>query len=108
MKMASGQGQGLKSIYKTWARRGWNSPTLSEGFKTGITSLSLPLPRRAFSREEMTRQLIVEYLTDEVFATEDMLAKGLGLSTREVRTALDQLLEQEFIVERPKGYRLRS
>ena len=108
VKMASGQGQGLKSIYKTWARRGWNSPTLSEGFKTGITSLSLPLPRRAFSREEMTRQLIVEYLTDEVFATEDMLAKGLGLSAREVRTALDQLLEQEFIVERPKGYRLRS
>ncbi|MBR2491416.1 MAG: putative DNA binding domain-containing protein [Ruminiclostridium sp.] len=108
VKLVSASGSGLKGIYKTWARQGWNSPTLSEGFKAGITSLSLPLPRRAFSREEMTRQLIVEYLTDEVIATEEMLAKGLGLPRREVRPALDELLEKAFIVEEPKGYRLRA
>ena len=108
VKLASGAGNGLKGIYRTWARQGWNAPTLSEGFKAGITSLSLPLPRRAFSREELTRQLIVEYLTDEVAADTHQIAAGLGLSQQEVRIALDQLLEQEFIVEEPKGYRLRA
>ena len=108
VKLVSASGSGLKGIYKTWARQGWNSPTLSEGFKAGITSLSLPLPRRAFSREEMTRQLIVEYLTDEVIATEERLAKGLGLPLKEVTAALETLLAREYIVEDPKGYRLRA
>ena len=108
IKMASGTGSGLKGIYKTWARRGWNSPTLSQGFKAGTTSLSLPLPRRTFSQAEMNCQLIVEFLTDQIFASEEMLAKELGLSQREVRPALDALLEKAFIVEEPKGYRLRS
>jgi biotin operon repressor len=56
----------------------------------------------------MNCQLIVEFLTDQIFASEEMLAKELGLSRREVRPALDALLEKAFIVEEPKGYRLRS
>ncbi len=108
VKLASGTGLGLKGIYKTWARQGWSSPVLSEGFKAGTTSLSLPLPHRAFSREEITCQLIVEYLTDEVVADAGKIARDLGLSHWEVRPALDALLDQELIVEDPKGFRLRA
>ena len=108
VRLATGQGHGLKGIFKTWANRGWHTPTLSEGFKTGITSLSLPLPRRTFSQEEMTRQLIAEYLTDQVVDDANGIAKALGLSHREIRPALDALLEQELIVEDPKGFRLRA
>ena len=108
MRLATGQGHGLKGIFKTWANRGWHTPTLSEGFKTGITSLSLPLPRRTFSQEEMTRQLIAEYLTDQVVDDANGIAKALGLTLQEVRPALDQMLEKAFIVESPEGYRLRA
>ena len=108
VKLASGQGQGLKGIYKAWAKQGWNSPTLSEAFQAGITSLSLPLPRRAFSQEEMTRQLIVEYLTDEVSAPSQTIARALGLTEKEVTAALEYLLEQNLIVEQPDGFHLRA
>ena len=108
VKLGSGAGTGLKGIYKTWARQGWSAPVLSEGFKAGVTSLSLPLPQRPFSQGELTRQLIVEHLTDQVSATADELAAGLGLAHREVRTALDDLLERKLIVEEPDGYHLRA
>jgi predicted HTH transcriptional regulator len=108
VKLATGQGLGLKGIYKTWANRGWNAPTLSEAFQAGITSLSLPLPRRTFSQEEMTRQLIAEHLTDEVVDDANGIAKALGLTLQEVRPALDQMLAEKFIVEQPDGYHLRA
>jgi hypothetical protein len=108
VKLATGQGLGLKGIYKTWARQGWKAPTLSEAFQAGITSLSLPLPRRTFSQEEMTRQLIAEYLTDQVVDDASGIAKALGLTVTEVTAALDQMLEKAFIVESPEGYRLRA
>ena len=81
---------------------------LSEAFKAGVTSLSLPLPRREFSPEDLTRQLIAEYLTEQVSATEAALTEALGLTPREVQTALAYLKEKELVVEQEDGYHLRA
>ena len=56
----------------------------------------------------MTRQLIAEYLTDQVVDDANGIAKALGLTVTEVTAALDQMLEKAFIVESPEGYRLRA
>lgn len=108
IKLGSGSGKGLKGIYQLWARQGWSAPVLSETFKAGVTSLSLPLPRREFSPEELTRQLVAEYLTDAVSATADGLAAGLGLPPKEIHSALDALTERGLVVEQPDGYHLRA
>ena len=72
------------------------------------TDLSLPLPHRAFSREELTRQQILEYLTDHVSAAPRTLAQGLGLSLREVQGALAQLTRQNLVVPQGQRYQLRA
>ena len=108
VKLGSGAGRGLKGIYRLWAQQGWSAPVLSEGFKAGTTSLSLPLPRRGFSPEDRTRQLIAEYLTDQISATTEKVSAGLGLSSRDVSAALEDLTAQGLVVLTPEGYRLRA
>lgn len=108
IKLGSGTGKGLKSIYTLWAQQGWTTPTLSEAFKAGVTSLSLPLPPREFSAEELTRQQIAEYLTDHVSASPGELAETLGLSPQEVSQALSVLLQKNLIVKKESRYSLPS
>ena len=51
VRLATGTGRGLHGIYALWARRGWQTPTLSQAFRTGVTQLSLPSrPRPSLRR----------------------------------------------------------
>ena len=79
VRLATGTGQGLHGIYALWARRGWQTPTLSQAFRTGVTQLSLPLPPQTFSSAELTQRQIIAYLTDHVTAGVKTLAQELGL-----------------------------
>lgn len=108
VKLATGTGKGLRGIYSLWDRRGWRPPVLSETFSADRTDLSLPLPPREFSAEELTRQQVIEYLTDHVTAGVKTLAQGLGLSEGEIQGALDQLMGRELVVRAGRGYRLRA
>jgi len=108
LKLATGTGRGLRGIYALWAQQGWQAPVLAEAAHTERTDLSLPLPHRAFSREELTRQQILEYLTDHVSAAPRTLAQGLGLSLREVQGALAQLTRQNLVVPQGQRYQLRA
>ena len=108
VKLATGTGKGLRGIYSLWDRRGWRPPVLSETFSADRTDLSLPLPPREFSAEELTRQQVIEYLTDHVTAGVKTLVQGLGLSEEEIQGALDQLMGRELVVRAGRGYRLRA
>ena len=108
VKLATGTGKGLRGIYSLWDRRGWRPPVLSETFSADRTDLSLPLPPREFSAEELTRQQVIEYLTDHVTAGVKTLAQGLGLSEEEIQGALDQLMGRDLVVRAGRGYRLRA
>ncbi len=108
VKLATGTGKGLRGIYSLWDRRGWRPPVLSETFSADRTDLSLPLPPREFSAEELTRQQVIEYLTDHVTAGVKTLAQGLGLSEEEIQGALDQLVGRDLVVRAGRGYRLRA
>lgn len=108
LKLATGTGRGLRGIYSLWASQGWQAPVLAEADHAGRTDLSLPLPHRTFSREELTRQQILEYLTDHVSAGPRGLAQGLGLPLREVQEALARLTGQNLVVARGQSYRLRA
>ena len=108
VRLGTGTGQGLRGIYTLWARRGWRPPVLSEGFQAGVTNFSLPLPRREFTPEELTRQQVIEYLTDHITAAPETLQKALGLSVQAVQTSLDALLTQGLVVPKGAGYTLRA
>lgn len=108
VKLATGTGKGLRGIYSLWDRRGWRPPVLSETFSADRTDLSLPLPPREFSAEELTRQQVIEYLTDHVTAGVKTLAQGLGLSEEEIQGALDQLVGRDLVVRAGRGYRLHA
>ena len=104
----TGQGSGLAGIYRVWDQQGWSAPVLSEAFKAGLTELSLPLPGGGISREDVDRQQIVEYLTEEVAADARSVSSALGLSITETETALRALVRDGLVVERPEGYALRA
>lgn len=108
VRLGTGTGQGLRGIYTLWARRGWRPPVLSEGFQAGVTNFSLPLPRREFTPEELTRQQVIEYLTDHITAAPETLQKALGLSVQAVQSSLDALLTQGLVVPKGAGYTLRA
>ena len=108
VKLATGTGRGLRKIYALWARQGWQAPVLAETVQADRTDLTLPLPDREFSPAELTRQQVIEYLTDHVTAGLKGLAQGLGMPEGEVGTALAQLLEQDLVVRAGRGYRLRA
>lgn len=103
-----GAGKGLEGIYRVWDKRGWRAPVLSEAFKAGVTQLSLPLPGREFSAEEVTRQQIAEDLTDRVTGRAPEIAQALGLSEETVEKALRGLVRDGLVTERPEGYTLRA
>lgn len=108
VKLATGTGQGLRGIYSLWACRGWQAPILSEVFSAGRTNLTLPLPPRQLSPEELTRQQVIEYLTDHVAAGRKTLAQGLGLPEAEIQAALKQLMDRNLVVQSGRTYRLRA
>ncbi len=108
VRLGSGAGRGLKGIYALWAQQGWRAPVLSEAFRAGITSLSLPLPRPSFTPDELTRQQVAEGLTDAVSADPDALAAALGLAPADVRRALEGLLADGLVTCADGSYRLRA
>ena len=108
LKPDTGEGNGLRSIYRVWDQRGWRKPVLSEAFRDGVTELSLPLPGDAIPRESVDRQQLLEYLTDQVSARGETAAAALGLPLRETEACLRSLLREGLVVETEQGYALRA
>ncbi len=104
----TGTGEGLKGIYRVWDQQGWKTPVLSEAFRTDVTELSLPLPGRAVSGEDVARQQIAEYLTDRVTAGAEEIAAALGLPREGAERSLRSLVRDGLAVEAPGGYALRA
>ena len=104
LKLATGTGRGLRGIYALWAQQGWQAPVLAEAAHAERTDLSLPLPHRAFSREELTRQQPLEYPPDHVSAAPRPPAPGPGLSPPEVPAALAHLTPQNLVVPQGQPY----
>ena len=73
-----------------------------------MTNFSLPLPRREFTPEELTRQQVIEYLTDHITAGAETMQKALGLSAQAVQTSLNALVTQGIVVPKGEGYTLRA
>ena len=103
-----GEGKGLADIYRVWDRRGWRAPVLSEEFKAGVTRLSLPLPAGSVSAREVTRQQILEDLTDRVTGKAPEIAQTLGLTTETAEDCLRELVREGLVVEKGEGYALRA
>ncbi len=108
VRVGSGGGQGLRSIYATWAQQGWSAPRLQETFGPDATSLALPLSATATA--DRLSQRIAEYLTEEVTATAKKLARDLKVSPVKAQAALSRLAAQGLVTAQgsPPVYALRA
>ena len=103
-----GAGKGLAGIYRVWDKRGWRAPVLAEEFKAGVTALSLPLPGGRITGQEVTREQVLEDLTDRVTGRPAEIARTLGLSPETTERVLRELVRDGLVIEKPEGYTLRA
>lgn len=92
--VGNGIGGGLRGIYAAWAKQGFAPPQLLESFGSDTTSLRLPLQSFA---EDRLQQGIVDTLTRCIWARADELASRLDAPPRQIRRALQSLLQEELI-----------
>ena len=97
-----------------WDRYGWNCPEITESFEPDRITIVLETP--AVNTERMSgacqREVIIEYLTDNVSASPAVLAEVLGIKSSRTRDIL-RVMREEGIIEaqgsgRNRIYRLRS
>lgn len=106
-----GGGGGLSAIRDVWQAQGWQAPQILESFGPDRTLLTLPLRPPAAEKlpaAERRQQQIVDFLTDEVTATPDQIARAIGLSSSRARVYLRQLLQRGALVRTAGGYTLPS
>ena len=108
IRPSTGEGKGLENIYRIWDRRGWRPPVLAEEFKDGVTALRLPLPGGHITGPEVTRQQVLEDLTDRVTGRPADIARTLGLSPETTERVLRELVRDGLVIEKPEGYTLRA
>ena len=107
-----------------WDRYGWNCPEITESFEPDRITIVLETPagntgdnvEPAGNTERMSsacqREVIIEYLTDNVSASPAVIAEVLGIKSSRTRDIL-RVMREEGIIEaqgsgRNRIYRLRS
>ena len=113
MGAGKGKGAGLRDIYSLWQSGGFDEPTLTEEFGEDRTTLSLPVKTRTerVRINDKQREMLAEYLTDNVTADAESLSEILGGDMLRTSQLLRQLVWEKLIVaEDMEGrtfYRLR-
>lgn len=119
-------GSGIPNIYHVWEKQGWECPNIQESFEPDRITLSLGTPltrtggkpavktggKPAIYSPERQREIIIEYLTDNVSAPPALLAEILGIKSSRTREIL-RLMRDEGILEaqgsgRNRIYKLKS
>ena len=118
-------GSGIPNIFRVWREHGWTMPIISEQLEPARTILSLSLLKQISSDKKvatttrnnstktaMQKIVILEYLTDHVFAKCSDLSNVLGVKDARSRRILGQMIEEGTIVaegaNRNRTYRLKS
>lgn len=118
-------GSGIPNIFRVWREHGWTMPIISEQLEPARTILSLSLlkqnssdkkvattTRNNSTKTAMQKIVILEYLTDHVFAKCSDISNMLGVKDARSRRILGQMIEEGTIVaegaNRNRMYRLKS
>lgn len=104
MGAGRGTGGGLRDIYSVWQDGGFDEPTLTEEFGEERTTLSLPVRSRTerVRINDRQREMIAEYLTDNVFADAESISKLMEGDMQRTDQLIRQLQWEKLIVAEEK------
>lgn len=99
-------GSGLSGIYRVWRSHGWKRPVICEEFEPERITMVLAI------QEQDDRQMVVDYLTEQVQASAEEMAEVLGIRRAKAAEYLEELVASEIAETRgedpDKIYRLKS
>ena len=125
-------GSGIPNIYRVWEKQGWNTPHIEETFEPERITISLETPMINTDNKEHTggkaavntggkaaiifsdkqRDMVVEYLTDNISATPAVISEILGVKSSRTREILKAMREEGIIEAHGSGrnrtYKLKS
>ncbi len=112
-------GSGIPNIFRVWREQGWSEPEIAESLDPPRVALSLQLSLQAKSsykktlpRAAMSRELIIEYLTDHASAKSSEIAELLGVKGAWARRLLGELVKDDIVVaegaNRNRVYKLKA
>ncbi len=123
LDIGEGSGSGIPNIFKVWRDKELPSPVIFESFAPDRITFVLPLSKEGanicspYSNEMAVMRsvkvnLIIEYLTERISATEKEIAQYIELKASNVRPYLDEMVKNGIIVYEGKGrskiYRLKG
>lgn len=131
INISSRSGNGIPSIFKLWSELKLKEPVITESFAPERITLSLFIKKdgeldiKASGKKTVSKinsanvavnlagkQLIIDYLTDNVTAKEVELAYFLGIDNKAIRTYLDELIKNNIVVTEGNGknriYKLKA
>lgn len=131
INISSRSGSGIPSIFKLWSELKLKEPVIAESFAPERITLSLFIKKdgeldiKASGKKTVSKinsanvavnlagkQLIIDYLTDNVTAKEVELAYFLGIDNKAIRTYLDELIKNNIVVTEGNGknriYKLKA
>ncbi len=118
-------GSGIPNIFSVWKKQGWYAPVISESFEPDRITLSLTLGKASDKKQATKssdkkratktvayRDVIVEYLTTNIYAKCSELSALIGISDSRTRAVLSEMIEDNILVtegeNRNRVYKLKA
>lgn len=122
--ISEGAGNGIPNIFNIWRKQGWKEPGITESFHPDRITLSLSMEKNSVAKslirgseknsaiKSIKKQMIIDYLTDNISAEIVEIADYIGLKTSRTRVYLRELTDEDIVVADSSGrsriYRLKS
>ena len=113
-------GSGIPNIFRVWREQNWAEPTITQSFHPDRVCITLPFSGSDGTRSgnklsavrAVKRQMIIDYLTDHIYAKTSEIADYLAISPSGARSCLRELIAMGIVVPQGNGrnrtYKLKS
>lgn len=115
IEISEGVGGGIPNIINIWKKNGWTSPLIMENFNPDQITVKLIMKKsdkitnndkNSLAKATIYKQVIINYLTENITANIIDIEKLLGLSRKKTEGILLDMVENKLIIEDDNHYRL--
>ncbi len=114
LDIGEGSGSGIPNIFKVWKEQGLPLPSISESFDPDRITFTLPVNAKAAGKgyrkesvppaiRSVKTALIIEYITENISASEKEIADYTELKISRVREYLNEMVKMGIVVYEGEG-----